>query len=720
MSEREFRALGRGLLALALWGGVAFAQSPASLENGGFERQVAGLPSGWSSTPEQRGKGRVLLEQGAGRGGSVGLRLRPNSTNKPGPSFLGLGQRIPAAAWRGKRVRLSAWLGAEGGAVAIVGLSALPKGKPPAAVQIYQASKGGRLAPKSSELKIPRDAKWLIVYAIATGTQGTATFDDVRLEVLGASTPAAAGKGKGVSAKVRVFAGDTIRTIPREIYGSNTGWTMSGNGVWVPGSHSLNEGVVELTRGARPSLLRFPGGTLGDHYDWRKGVGPRERRPRVVPMPGNTPEVPHFGTDEALEFARRVGARLLIVVNAGTGTPEQAAAWVRHVNLVKAKQEPRYRVEFWEIGNEVYHKPGGDKGGMTLGPKAYARKFLRIARAMRKVDPTIKVGAVGLENYGRYRFNSYPGWNETVLRLAGREMDFFAQHNAYAPVGVPDSLPFEDGYRSLLAAPAAIRQNLERVTQQIKDFAPRRKAPIELAVTEWGTLFHAFVQRRWTDHSKTLGAALFTASMLKLFVEHPRVRIANQFKLTDLVFMGLLGVARGTRPNSKGSYVFRPTAPYYAFQLFTRHFGSELVRSSVTVPTFRSKDVGWHSATQAPLLEVVASKNAGGDLLYVLAINKSFDQPVRARFEIAGFDPQAKGVTWTLTGAGLGANTGTGPLQARKIKYADSVVAPRDPQHAKGHPDAVKLVKADRAGLSARMEFVFPARSITSIRLRRR
>ena len=44
------------------------------------------------------------------------------------------------------------------------------------------------------------------------------------------------------------------------------------------------------------------------------------------------------------------------------------------------------------------------------------------AAAMKAVDPTIRIGAIGLRNYGRYRLNRYNNWNEVVLRKAGAAM----------------------------------------------------------------------------------------------------------------------------------------------------------------------------------------------------------------------------------------------------------------------------------------------------------
>ena len=47
--------------------------------------------------------------------------------------------------------------------------------------------------------------------------------------------------------------------------------------------------------------------------------------------------------------ATNVGAQAFIVVNYGSGTPEEAAAWVRHANITN-----NLGYKYWEIGNENF------------------------------------------------------------------------------------------------------------------------------------------------------------------------------------------------------------------------------------------------------------------------------------------------------------------------------------------------------------------------------
>ncbi len=328
----------------------------------------------------------------------------------------------------------------------------------------------------------------------------------------------------------------------------------------------------------------------------------------------------------------------------------------------------------------------------------------------------IKVGGVGLKNEGRYRFNSFPEWNREVLSLAGQEMDFFDQHNAYAPVGIGAKVSFRDGYRALLAAPVRIQRNLREVATEARALGAGRGGRLPLAVTEWGALFHITTESPWTDHAKTLGAALFTASLLKAFVEVPELEIALQFKLTGLLYMGLLATPQGTKFSKSLDYPFRPTSPYLAMQLFTQHTGEVLVASETDSPSFPGPEIGWSSAVPAaPYLETLATINEDGSRLHLLFVNKSFAAPASVRLLIKNFTPSPSGSVWILDGSDLGAHTGTAPVEVPGYAWA----GPVRPEGA-GPPAAdVAIVQSERRDLDAEMQLELRAHSVTVIEMLR-
>jgi alpha-N-arabinofuranosidase len=172
----------------------------------------------------------------------------------------------------------------------------------------------------------------------------------------------------------------------------------------------------------------------------------------------------------------------MITVNVQTGTPEEAAAWVAYVN------NGQRRVDYWEIGNELYVDPRVFDPTLTpYTPTTYGNRFLEYAQAMRAVDPTIKLGASMDYNYGRTTYHVFPDWTQTVLSIAGGQIDFVAVHNGFAPV-----LPYDADwnvrtvYGSMLGTSSLLDNNLQQLGGLIDTYAGQNAPNISIAATEWG------------------------------------------------------------------------------------------------------------------------------------------------------------------------------------------------------------------------------------------
>ena len=104
-----------------------------------------------------------------------------------------------------------------------------------------------------------------------------------------------------------------------------------------------------LLRGAGISLVRVPGGSESDQYDWKTNTD-------VI---GNFREAVDFG--QFMSVIRQARAQAMVTVDYGTGNtigqqdgsgetgPQIAADWVRYANI-----QHHYGIKYWEIGNEVY------------------------------------------------------------------------------------------------------------------------------------------------------------------------------------------------------------------------------------------------------------------------------------------------------------------------------------------------------------------------------
>jgi alpha-L-arabinofuranosidase len=111
-----------------------------------------------------------------------------------------------------------------------------------------------------------------------------------------------------------------------------------------------NHPEIVLARALQAPLVRY-GGNFTSGYHWRDGVGPLDQRVSRLNQAWGIPEYNHFGTDEFLRFCQLIGAEPQITLNLGSGTPEEAAEWVRYVN---ARWGDRSGGLLWELGNELW------------------------------------------------------------------------------------------------------------------------------------------------------------------------------------------------------------------------------------------------------------------------------------------------------------------------------------------------------------------------------
>src|SRR5437016_1880573 len=178
---------------------------------------------------------------------------------------------------------------------------------------------------------------------------------------------------------ISVNAAQTIRTVDARHFGVNAAvW----DGVFdTPTTISL---LSEMGNQA----LRFPGGSLSDEYHWQSNTT------------GSNTWQWATSFDEFAHVATATAAQVFITVNYGSGTPAEAADWVRYGNVTKG-----YHFQYWEIGNENYGSWETDNSARPHDPYTYASRFKDYFYQMKAVDPTAKIGAVivtGEDSYANY------------------------------------------------------------------------------------------------------------------------------------------------------------------------------------------------------------------------------------------------------------------------------------------------------------------------------
>jgi alpha-N-arabinofuranosidase len=182
--------------------------------------------------------------------------------------------------------------------------------------------------------------------------------------------------------------------------------------------------TLELLKELNAPMYRWPGGNFVSGYDWRDGIGPRDKRPPRMNPAWTGVEHNDFGMNEFIHFCRILNAEPLITVNTGFGDAYSAAAELEYANgstdtlmgALRAKNgDPKsFNVRYWAIGNEMWGR--WQLGYMSL--EHYVRKHNWIVDKMREVDPDIVPIASG--NAGQ--------WSEGLLRNCADHIDLIAEH----------------------------------------------------------------------------------------------------------------------------------------------------------------------------------------------------------------------------------------------------------------------------------------------------
>lgn len=386
--------------------------------------------------------------------------------------------------------------------------------------------------------------------------------------------------------------------------------------------HDVEARVAAL----HPAFIRWPGGNVAQDYHWKWGVGPRDGRPVWVNKSwGNELEPSDFGTVEFIQFAQRVGAEPSITVNVeGAGaTADEAAEWVQYCNgdpqseygkLRSGDGHPEpFHVRYWEIGNEIW---GSWVRGHT-DATTYANNLNRYVEKMKAIDPSIKIIASGDNNLD---------WDRTVLKIAGRNIDYLAIHHYYGPKEMAGD------ENNLRARPLHYERFYRDVQELIQELVPGRD--IKLAINEWNTTLPLPAQ-----HS--MQSALYGARLMNVFERTGG--LVQMSAVSDLVNGWSGGILQASR---HGVFV---TPTYLVNMLYASHLGRERLSSTLRGPTFDSSREG----KGIPTLDAVASRSGDGRLIVVKIVNTDPSNSIPVQISLTDVQVEKQGRIEILNGAEL-------------------------------------------------------------------
>jgi alpha-L-arabinofuranosidase len=184
-----------------------------------------------------------------------------------------------------------------------------------------------------------------------------------------------------------------------EITGTGSGTFHIGVASLMPADNvsGFKAASIRLLKEQGISIARWPGGNFVSAYDWRDGIGDADKRPPRRELAWNGMESNDMGIDDFMTFCRLIGAEPYIAVNSGFGDAHSAAEEIEYVNGPATSRQGQvraanghaapYGVKIWGIGNEMY----GPWQWGHMAVTQYPEKHNLIVKAMKKVDPAIKV-----------------------------------------------------------------------------------------------------------------------------------------------------------------------------------------------------------------------------------------------------------------------------------------------------------------------------------------
>ena len=591
-----------------------------------------GAVSGWMSRGEQFGKARLVTDRIASP--TLALELTAVGKGSTGNDSFMLYQIIPHEKLRGRKVKFGAKVWTEGAGVNLVLFT--PEGQ---ANDFDPNVKSGGFKPHHGSLVIPKNASYLTFGIQLFGPAGgKAWVDDAFVEVEGERAENDQPAPGGAEVRVAVDAGRVERAINPWLYCMHIEWVEDGLGLMEHDRPVLREQVMTKLRPLHIPLFRFPGGIHADYYDWKLGIGPQEKRGQSENVFTKKVERHRFGTPEFAELLKETGASALITANFGTGTAEQAGAWARYL------ADQHLPAPLWEVGNEIYlsgPKTDGPNGKRIFRPsEEYARRFASFRDAIHQAMPDAKVGAIANLDAGAFPLAPPENreWSHKMLGGLRSRADFVATHDAYAPVVIDGANDFStepkrrEGYRSLYAAADQTREDLDELAARVDKQSPSNRG-LPLAVTEYGPLFgvssDAKRQAVYVDQSRTQAAAIYVASLLDVFIGHPRVMAACYTNPIHKWYGSLL-------TDTDQGLVVTPT--YHVFSLYRSRFFDDLLPAKIDSGRFDGGRLGLVKERRgASEILARASRSKDGRRVGIMLVNRSVDHDRQAEVSLAGF-----------------------------------------------------------------------------------
>jgi alpha-N-arabinofuranosidase len=428
-----------------------------------------------------------------------------------------------------------------------------------------------------------------------------------------------------------VIGGEGTVTIEPEIYGhfaEHLGRCVY-EGFWVgedsniPNVRGIRKDVVEALKKLNIPLLRWPGGCFADEYHWKDGIGPRDKRAKMINTHwGQVTETNAFGTHEFFDLCRMLGCKAYVAGNVGSGTVEEMQDWVEYItfagdsdmaNLRRAngRQEP-WKLDYFGVGNENW----GCGGNMT--PEYYSDVYKRYQTYVRNLSGQRPVKIACGSNDADYN------WMEVMMKRAGRQIDMISLHH-YVMSGdwgnKGSATNFnESEWFSVLEKTIFTDEMITKCAAIMDKYDSKKK--VGLAVDEWGAWWNVEKgeNQGFLYQQNTLRDAVVAGTFLNIFNNHAdRVKLGCIAQINNVLQAMIL--------TDKEKMIVTPT--YHVFEMYKVHQGAKLLPSNLECNAYKMND------KTLPSLSASASKDKNS-VVHITLCNLDPQTPAELECELKG------------------------------------------------------------------------------------
>ncbi|MBK9394648.1 MAG: alpha-N-arabinofuranosidase [Uliginosibacterium sp.] len=395
-------------------------------------------------------------------------------------------------------------------------------------------------------------------------------------------------------------------------------------------SSGFRQDVMALTRELGATIVRYPGGNFMSGYNWEDGVGPKESRPKRLDLAWYSTETNQVGTNEFVDWCRKVGAEPMFGVNLGTRGPDEARHLLEYCNhpggtaLSDLRRSHGYEnphdIKFWCLGNEM----DGPWQICMKTPEEYGRIALETAKLMRFVDPTIQLAACGSSMWD---MPTYGVWEDTVLEHCFEHVDYLSLHSYFQ--NPTDST--EEFFGNIEVTDRFIKQ-----TVAIADAVAARKhsnRKIMLSFDEWNVWYKArgiedLRKPGWPVAPRLLeevynheDALVVGGALIVMMNNCDRVKVACLAQLVNVI---------GPIMTEPGGPAWRQTI-FYPFAQAARFGHGRVLRPVIDSPAYEAK-----TFDEIPYLCASVVDDPESGRTTVFALNRHLEDEMELRVELRG------------------------------------------------------------------------------------